>query len=454
MKKYILSLFILFLSFIVRAYSQNPNCLSFDGTDDQVIVPGASALIAGSTAMTIACWVYPTNTTAIFPDFDGFCGFRDNAFADFYMVQFGVGRVEARFRNDLGVNVDIVDTGMQVNVWQHYALVYSEPELSLYRNGVLVGTTTATGTISSTLETFYIGNLPFQTFNYWLTGKLDEVSLWNRALSPSEIQCMMTSSINPTSDSLKLYFNFNQGIAAGNNATETTLFDRSLHLDGSLDGFALTGFTSNYVPGVNNVTSTVRQLCPGDSIVFGGQTIYSAGNYTGTYAVSPICDSVVYLSVSQTDTSVIENGMQLIANQPGALYQWLDCDNGYAPISGAVTRGFTPPGDGNYAVIVNQGSCRDTSGCHYVLINSISSLSVSGVFVFPNPVDEQINMRFEKASDIGKIEITDASGRLVFVTNEIHQSALSIPCSSWNSGLYNVTVYTTNGVRNMRLLHR
>lgn len=449
MKKLLL---LIFLFGTLSAKAQNANCLSFDGVDDQVLVPNASSLIVNSNKITLTCWVYPTNALPVFPDYDGFCGFRDNIFGDFYLVHFGQGRLEARFRNDLGVNFDIIDTGLQVNTWQHYALVYSEPELSLFRNGVLIGSTIANGTITSPSDPFYIGNMLFQGTNYWLTGKIDEVSLWNRALSAAEIGCISDYAIYPAGDSLKLYFDFNQGIAAGNNANDTILIDRSLHLDGELDGFALSGFSSNYVPGVTNYTTAIRQLCPGDSIDFNGQWITSAGTYSSRYRLGTACDSIAYLTVTRTDTSVTQSGSTLTATQPGALYQWLECDNNFAPIPGANSRVYTATANGNYAVIVTQGICTDTSGCRFVLISGIGGLDNQMFKAYPNPVTDVLHLRTISSTSASlNVIVSDALGNVV-INERFNGTDIDLPFSNLSAGVYTVNLFDGKDVARIRVV--
>ena len=66
--------------------AQTQNALDFDGVDDQVIVSNAGSLVTGSTAYSMTLWVKPRNANPVFPDFDGFAGFRDDVGADFYIT--------------------------------------------------------------------------------------------------------------------------------------------------------------------------------------------------------------------------------------------------------------------------------------------------------------------------------------------------------------------------------
>lgn len=77
------------------------------------------------------------------------------------------------------------------------------------------------------------------------------------------------------------------------------------------------------------------------------------------------------ISVSNT---VTQTGALLEADQTGATYQWLDCDNNYAIINGETNQSYTPAVTGNYAVEVNLNGCIDTSTCYLVDYTGIEEL--------------------------------------------------------------------------------
>ncbi len=93
---------------------------------------------------------------------------------------------------------------------------------------------------------FQIGcNTTVQFFN----GQIDNVKIYSRTLSASEINdsysCTPVSSVG-----LNGSYNFNQGVAADNNAGVTTISDESgNNNNGTLSNFALNGSTSNWVNG-------------------------------------------------------------------------------------------------------------------------------------------------------------------------------------------------------------
>jgi hypothetical protein len=82
-------------------------------------------------------------------------------------------------------------------VWTHLAGVYDGSALKIYVNGVLKNTTDASsvGNIGYTSQSLRIGTSntdPGQYFN----GTIDEVAIFNRALSASEIQALYQNSLN------------------------------------------------------------------------------------------------------------------------------------------------------------------------------------------------------------------------------------------------------------------
>ncbi len=75
------------------------------------------------------------------------------------------------------------------------------------------------------------------------------------------------------------------------------------------------------------------------------------------------------------DNSVTVNGPTIQANQLVAAYQWVDCDNAFAPISGEVNQSFEATNTGNYAVEITIDGCMTTSACELIDFTGIEELS-------------------------------------------------------------------------------
>ena len=360
------------------AFAQNQNGLAFDGTDDLVTTPAASSLIAGSNEISLTCWVYPSNPTPSTTSYDGFLGFRNNVDSDFYLLHYTPTVVEARFRGSSGINYDLTPAVLTLNTWTHLAFTYDGSYIRLFKNGIIADSLPANDFITLTTESFYIGDLIFQGSHFYLQGRVDEVSLWNRALQPAELTCMHINGIDTaTANGLQLYYKFNQGIANGNNTSQNVLIDGSGHINGVFGGMALTGSTSNFVDGAALITSSTQFKCPDVPYNWNGTILTAGGVYYDTLQSVFGCDSIIQLTLSTllVDTSVTQNGAVLTANHTGISYQWLDCNNGFAPIPGATNKSFTATAVGSYAVIVLQSGCYDTSGCRAVTTVGLSDPS-------------------------------------------------------------------------------
>lgn len=170
---------------------------------------------------------------------------------------------------------------LPLNQWTHIAATYDGSESKVYVNGSLVSTKTIGLPIPTNNFPMGISGDPgFPSFNF--NGHLDEVRVWGKELSQSEIQANMNCEIQGTSDCLRANYHFNQGVAGADNSAVTTLIDDSGNgNDGTLgSGYALTGTNSNWVaPG--GVTSgqacnssivcepivSTPPTCPGNVVV-------------------------------------------------------------------------------------------------------------------------------------------------------------------------------------------
>jgi hypothetical protein len=158
------------------------NALHFDGLDDKVVVPGLS--LPSGNRVTIAMWFNP--------DFALDSG---TGRVDFTYWQQGGGhpnitmldRGKISFRcylneYDTVVKVSTTTDSWAAGTWYHIAGTYDGFELKIYVNGILENTLGQLGT-NRAATGFYFGNgsiVPFE-------GKIDDVRIYNRALSDQEI---------------------------------------------------------------------------------------------------------------------------------------------------------------------------------------------------------------------------------------------------------------------------
>ena len=303
------------------------NAMDFDGIDDYITVPNASSYVANGN-MSISFWVYPTNPAPNYPNFDGFAGFRNNTTADFYILHLSTTTVEARFRNSAGANFDIIYAGLVPNAWNHFAMTISGTEFSLYHNGVSVNTITATGSFSSTTESLSIGYTPFNSPDFRLDGKLDDVALWSKSLSGSEVAALFNQcNMDLTASGLQLCYEFDQGVAGGNNSSITSALDSKGNTNGTMNGFGLNGTSSNFVANPRNGIATQNINTCGINTYTSpsGNYVWTAsGTYLDTINNGSACDSflTVNLNLGMPSAATISASSCNSYTSPSGNFTW------------------------------------------------------------------------------------------------------------------------------------
>jgi hypothetical protein len=97
---------------------------------------------------------------------------------------------------------------------------------------------------------------------------------------------------------------------------------------------------------------------------------------TANNAYSSSSPQTLNVSVTTVNISVTPSGLTLTSNANGASFMWIDCSNNQ-PVIGQTSQSFTATVSGNYAVIVNQSGCIDTSACY--LADNNCNVAISGV---------------------------------------------------------------------------
>lgn len=179
-------------------------------------------------------------------------------------------------------------------------------------------------------------------------------------------------------------------------------------------------------------------------------TYTSSGNYTALLSNVNGCDSLVNLAltIATVDTSVTVTSISdLMANQSGATYQWLDCDNAFAPVPGATNQSFSPGTDGNYAVVVSSGSCTDTSGCHYVIAVGIDqALDQSAVNLYPNPTcSGRLNVVFDFPQEQTEATVANALGQEIYRAEIRDAERFALDLEAAAPGMYFLQLRAADG---------
>ncbi|MDC0313811.1 T9SS type A sorting domain-containing protein [Flavobacteriales bacterium] len=154
--------------------------------------------------------------------------------------------------------------------------------------------------------------------------------------------------------------------------------------------------------------------------------------------------------LNSTLFSVTQVGAQLTADQTGATYQWLDCNDNNAIINAETNQSYTSTITGDFAVEINNNGCIDTSACFLVDYTGLSEVYSEVISIYPNPASNKITINgLNDLTDITKIEITSITGAIVRKEN-ITNAVIDI--SMLNSGMYLLFISHENGFEKISFL--
>jgi hypothetical protein len=164
--------------------------LSFDGVNDWVTVADKDDLDL-TIGMTLEAWAYPTTAnngwrTVLLKEQVGALAYS------LFSSSAGGGRPQAVIFT-AGEQVAKATAKLGANAWTHLTATYDGSALRLYVNGSLAGTTLTTGSIAAGSGPLRFGGNSI--WSEWFKGRIDEIRVYNRALSHAEIQTDMNRAV-------------------------------------------------------------------------------------------------------------------------------------------------------------------------------------------------------------------------------------------------------------------
>lgn len=162
------------------------NALVFNGVGALVTIPDSPGLRL-TTGMTLEAWVKPSAVSSAWRDviFKGDDTYYLEATSTSNRRPAGGGT----FGQALGT------AALATNIWTHLAVTYDKARLRLYVNGVQVSSVTRTGNIATSANPLQIGG--DSIYGQYFQGMIDEVRVYNRALTQAQIQADMNTPVTP-----------------------------------------------------------------------------------------------------------------------------------------------------------------------------------------------------------------------------------------------------------------
>jgi hypothetical protein len=161
----------------------------FDGNDDYITIPNASALqVAGD--LTISVWIYPTNIAG---------GGRQSIVFKHYNNEYELimepnGQISFYHGDGSWEEIQEPTCIVTENTWNHVVVTrtMSDKKIRFYLNGVYQGFDDFTDTPVASNNPVLIGRRG--STSYYFEGRIDEVQIFNEALSPFHVHSLYTAS--------------------------------------------------------------------------------------------------------------------------------------------------------------------------------------------------------------------------------------------------------------------
>jgi len=308
------------------------------------------------------------------------------------------------------IQVQFNNSNYNGNQWNQFTYIFNNNNITLYKNSLIVGTSSATGTIINHIQNLeigrYAGGQPTSGGNTHFNGSLDDIGIWNRALTEQEISNLYNARNCSNNLTISQATNqFEVGSTANFVATTSDTFPSYIWQSDFGQGFQTLNNYGNY-SGVNTNSLSISNVqLPNHTQPI--RVISTSGECidTSNVATISITDTCI-LTINDTITTLISVTDTLVIN--------------------TLITGLTPPNNSN------------------------------SIKVFPNPANSHITIdfgNFESMNDY-TLTITNSIGQTVYTT-PINEQSSYIDLSTWSgNGIYFVQIIDTlnNTIENRKIV--
>lgn len=370
------------------------------------------------------------------------------------------------------------------NEWSHVALVVTPTAVTVYLNGI--GATHTTNTDPVLLETFNIGSYKgWSSRNY--TGQIDEVCMWDRALSQEEIRVLRhltLENIAINDPTILVYYQFNE-INGGildrvglNHATLTGGATREIstapvgggsseRMDINSSGiysFSNEGvnidFASGTIPGGEIVVTRINQTPDSVPNTYPGVGCYWIVNNYGTNNTFSALNEIQFTSSAGEVTAevIADPSIALLFNrgENGYMQNWnQNCS------ANSATGGLS----GNLSYV---STCGITNFSQFYITSNSNSVGVIGgivtiqdeienykpvITIYPNPVKANMPVTFTyTGSENIRVKVISSTGKSVNDRILKNTKKYTIETTGLSSGIYLVFIEGDSFIETRKLI--
>lgn len=434
-------------------FGNDGSAYDFDGNNDWINC-GSDPSISISSALTYSAWFSAESLTNYAGIVGRGKGTSCNQAVSMIMLDTSNGmRFELKGgtlapENAQCESVISVPNGFSLNTWNHVVSVWYGPQLdmsAIYLNGqffasavtTIESITSGTGSSENFLK---IGNRDLYNSGVsygFFDGKIDDVGVWNRALSDCEITELYEAELSTT--------NLNAGndleICSGDSAVLTAT--------GGTGGLDWTGGVEDGVAFVPDSTMSY--------VVTGGVGSCTAADTVTVTVLDPVfsldvqtaCDSLTWLDgITYLESTVVPS---LVLQSSAGCDSIVSLDltvnyTTYSTIDTMAVNVFEYEGveyteGGEFTIVLD-----NAAGCDSVVTLKLDleyvgleeSLAAKSWSLYPNPVTNQLSIDLSKWEGAFSVLLTNALGQVVW--EQSVQGIASIDVSAYARGVYTVEV--------------
>jgi len=184
------------------------NGSDFDGVDDEIVT---TDFIGAWGEFTIIAWVYADHyPSGSEPEYEAIIATNEKGASPNGGLQYAIdsdGKLWIRIRNSANqATTNIADTAIGTGAWVHTAVTWDGSNVIFYLNGLDDGGGSNTRVMGNTDKKTTIGGTDDGTDNSMWDGKLDEIKIFNRVLTPAEINASLNTSKYPLAYNISTVF--------------------------------------------------------------------------------------------------------------------------------------------------------------------------------------------------------------------------------------------------------
>lgn len=406
-------------------FGNSNSAYSFDGISQSMSTNTPNFTFGSTSSFTVSIWIQKSSTASGVALMSG-----SPAAGNFIWLLQG-GSTMTYGTNKQQQPWIFIPSPVTIGNWEHFVCVYSNGTMTFYRNNVIESTGTFTHTnVSSANLPFYVGK---EITSVFFAGKLDDIGIWDRALTACEISDLFnaTSTITTVAGGPDVTLCAGQsttlnGVGASNLVWSPSVVNGSSFVPPVTQTYTLTGTDGNGCSAWDQVTVTVNQplinagvnqtICLGTSI-----TLTATGTSSPSWN-NGVVNGVPFVPTSSqtyTVTGIDFNGCpgsdQVLINtyQPN-----INAGNDVTVCAGSPVT-LTATGGVTYSwnnSVVNNVSFVPQSSQTYVVVgtNGVGCSKSDTVQVFVNPLPN-ISAGADLAACVGESVTLSGSGGTSYV---------------------------------------